>query len=111
MDWYRLLPKYWTQNYPTSDAWDKELNEALDRYSIRNANGYTAMVGPFEVWIANYPYASGSLYSFKESYKFLPKVATRIRLMKAVDLARESSEAEFLNDVARIKVRGGGQMV
>jgi hypothetical protein len=30
IDWYRLLPSYWIQNYPTSKEWDTALNKLIE---------------------------------------------------------------------------------
>lgn len=87
MDWYRLLPRYWMQNEPTDYEWDEALNKALDLHVVEVLSKYEVQIGPFKVWIENWPYAYGSrrlAHGF--GIKSLPKVATRKRLKKAVKL-------------------------
>lgn len=78
-DWYRLLPYYWLQNYPTDWKWDKILNELLDEHGVKGLDIYTAKVGHLIVWVSNYPHAYGSLYS-PNKVNILPSVKTRKRL-------------------------------
>lgn len=80
MDFYRLLPRFWAQNRPTSLAWDEALNRALD-LGISCLGSHTANIGPFEVWVANYPYSFG--YDTHNSLNELPTVRTRLRLRRA----------------------------
>lgn len=89
IDWYRLLPPYWVQVHPTSKAWDKVLNELLDRGPITEIGDHTAKVGGAVVWVANWPYGFGNPYG-KEAVG-LPKVATRKRLRAAIANALLSS--------------------
>lgn len=82
MDFYRLLPIYWTQNTKTSDVWDKHLNHLLDTVGVTSVGYFTCKIGDVEVWIENWPYAYGSLYGGGSG---LPKVKTRKRLREAVE--------------------------
>lgn len=47
------------KNY--SAAWDKELWDLLVNGQIKFVGQYAALIGEHEVWIANYPYASGCI--------------------------------------------------
>lgn len=82
MDWYRLLPGFWAQNRKTSLSWDKALNRALD-LGVTNVGAHEAQVGPFTVWVSNYPYGFG--YNREDPLELLPSVKTRIRLAKACE--------------------------
>lgn len=90
MDLYRLLPQFWSQNCETCHMWDTVLNELLDKHEPVNVDQYTVKVGTYPVWVANYPYGYGNLYSHKYPHlKGLPKVKTRIRLKKILEAQRE----------------------
>lgn len=82
MDFYRLLPKYRLQNHPTSKAWDRILNDLLDKHEviISRDSRFTVTLGGVQVWVGNYPYAYGGPYE----HEVLPKVATRMRLQECV---------------------------
>ena len=82
MDFYRFLPRFWFQNKPTFRPWDYALNKALDKQGITEVGAHTCRVGPFEVWISNYPYAFG--YNRNDALEQLPLCRTRIRLRKAI---------------------------
>jgi hypothetical protein len=79
-DYHRLLPPYWLQNYPTNWEWDAILNNAMDTGKIRVLSPWTADVGGFEVWVANWPYSFGKMDGWKGDNYGLPSVATRKRL-------------------------------
>jgi hypothetical protein len=85
MDWQRLIPEFWIQVRETDLDWDRVLNEALDAGKITNITRQTVMVNGFPVWIESWPFGYGSLYG--QSCSFLPKVATRKRLRKAILMA------------------------
>lgn len=57
-----LMPDYWLQNHTYSKAWDRKLNELLDKYDFTNIGSYTAMLGDTAIWISNHPYASFTPY-------------------------------------------------
>ena len=81
-DWWRLLPRYWGQNYPTCREWDAVLNGLLDAFDPAPGM-HTANLGGIEVWTQNWPYAYGSQYSPLKS-ELLPMVRTRKRLRLAL---------------------------
>ncbi len=86
MDWYRLLPQFWIQNNPTSLMWDAALNDLLDKHEpILDARGFVCQIGPAIVWIENWPYAYGRLYS--PDMRMLPRVSTRFRLRREIETA------------------------
>jgi len=45
IDWHRLLPIYWLQNYPTSKKWDTVLNILMDTQPLVVVDEYTVMFG------------------------------------------------------------------
>lgn len=81
-DWGRLNPRFWLQNYPTSDEWDMILNDLLDKHPVVRDGDYAVKVGPITVWTSNYPYSYGK--PWEPSVDVLPRAATRIRLKKAI---------------------------
>lgn len=86
--------KFWTEEpiksnmdlYETDLRYDEILNAALDKHGVtlRN-NSETIYVGEgMEIWVANYPYAYGYLFSPK-LVKTLPTLKTRKRIKKMVE--------------------------
>ena len=84
MDWYRFLPRYWSQNKPTCRQWDAILNKALDEFGVTDVDRHHCRVGPLQVWIANWPYSYGTAYGADCPYTGLPTVATRKRLRREI---------------------------
>lgn len=82
VDWLRLLPRYWFQNNRTDRVWDAALDKAIDAFGVKKVDSHTCMVGPFEVWIANWPYAYGNQYGVND---YLPMAKTRRKLRRAVE--------------------------
>ena len=82
MDWHRLRPRYWAQNYSTDPHWDRVLNGLMDRYPVEKVEQHTCQIGGATVWIGNFPYAYGHLYA-PATLLVLPTVATRLRLRRA----------------------------
>ena len=95
IDWYRLLPRFWYQLYPTNRSWDAALTTALNIFGVENPDTHTCRVGPFEVWIANYPYAYGKNYN--TSSDDLPMARTRRRLRRMVE---EKQNSKYYDDIA-----------
>lgn len=105
IDWLRLFPLYWFQNYPTCEKWDLVLNEALDVFEplpIGNS-GLTTEVGPFTVWTGNWPYAYGGNYAYGGSHSsrrisnILPKVSTRRRLRRMIREREERIQRNLIH--------------
>ena len=88
MDWRRLWPRYWLQNYVTSLAWDRQLNDLLDKHQpVLDFTGYVCTLGEIDVWVSNWPYAYGSRWLGivgDHPTKALPTVKTRLRLREAI---------------------------
>lgn len=82
IDLLRLLPSFWTQTRKTSSAWDRVLRRALDE-GVAHVSAHEVTVGPFTVWVSNYPYAFG--YNRADPLEQLPSVWTRIRLRRAIE--------------------------
>lgn len=92
VDWLRFLPQYWFQNNRTDRVWDAALNKAIDAFGVKKVDSYTCMVGPFEVWISNWPYAYGNQYGVND---LLPMAKTRRKLRNAI--AQMPDRAERLH--------------
>jgi hypothetical protein len=59
-----IRPEYWLQNDALSVDWDQELNWLLDHgYHFVQERPCVALLGPYEVWTQNHPYAS---FTFKD---------------------------------------------
>ena len=92
-DCYRFLPMYWCQARNTDWAWDQILNELLDSNPTFSLFGYTLIINNTPVWVENYPYSYGYIYT-ADWYNFnngIPSVATRKRLRKIVKKLRFNS--------------------
>ena len=74
-DWWRVLttPSCWLRVGEYDEAWDREVNDALQRYSFERAplipnspwSGYVSplsnwevKLGPLVLWACNHPFAS-----------------------------------------------------
>lgn len=103
IDWLRLFPIYWFQNYPTCEKWDSILNGALDSFEPRpiGNTGLTTEVGPFTVWTGNWPYAYGGNYggnpSARSASNILPKVNTRRRLRRMIREREERIQRDIIH--------------
>lgn len=82
IDVLRLLPRFWIQTRPTFIPWDRALNAALDKFGVTAAGAHEATVGPFTVWISNYPYAFG--YNRNDGIEQIPTCWTRMKLRRAI---------------------------
>lgn len=56
-------PFYWAMNSPYSKEVDEIINELLDEYEFTEIEKYKAKLGKIEIWIANHPYGSMTLYN------------------------------------------------
>lgn len=55
-------PAYWFQIGPYSDDWDKVLSQLLKTETFSGFGSHTVWLGPYELWVANHPYASMHIY-------------------------------------------------
>lgn len=102
IDWRRLIPSYIYQSYPTNWEWDEALNALMDKYPIQMESEYRAIFGKTEVWIANYPYAFGSLYGPNKTY--LPSVKTRMRLRNLIQKQKKDAvESQYREALEKAK--------
>jgi hypothetical protein len=107
-DWWRLAPSFWIQNHRTDPAWDAALNRALDLFGVGDVGSHRVTVGPFKVWIANYPYAYGSLDTVRDGG--LPRADTRRRLRRMIAGRRELARLHQLSTAIRNhSLRGDAQ--
>lgn len=108
-DWYRLLPKFWMQNEPTDRLWDAILNKALDEFGYNRRSDCTGTVGPFTVWVSNYPYSTGWAYEGIGPRKALPMCRTRIRLRRLHDGLSPDPVAEAGQALSTALARARGE--
>jgi hypothetical protein len=93
MDWGRLIPGYWVQNYPTDLEWDKALNTLMDEAKeVHLKSSYRTEIDGVVIWTHNYPYAYGHCYG--RFVTGLPKVKTRKRLRQFIFEARSKAILE-----------------
>ena len=105
IDWQRLIPSYWMQNYPTSWEWDALLNALLDEQHQITFGSLTVTIGGAEVWAGNYPYAYGHPYA--PEIHSLPSVATRKRLRRAIEAARLDKIRAITKDrIPDVQIKG-----
>lgn len=73
--------------------WDKKLNQILDEFNIVEFNEYIVSLkhkrNIYDVWIANYPYDSFTLYSkngftIDNKLRFRPSIKTQFRFYNLV---------------------------
>jgi hypothetical protein len=93
LDLWRLVPGYQIQCYPTSLAWDAELNRCLDAGPLIFEDDKRAMIGGKRIWIADWPYAYGAHVQPIKEHLRLPTVKTRRRLRREVARARAFLDA------------------
>jgi hypothetical protein len=53
-----MHPRFWVMLESYNEAYDRDLNNALDKYDFKAIDKYTADLGGVEIWIGNYPYSS-----------------------------------------------------
>lgn len=96
-----LKPKLTGSNdqRPYDECWDIALNAAMDNFSIEPSE-HTAKIGPFRVWIANYPYAYGRRSQPGHPESGLPSLQTRARLYQMV---RDAACAGYMDEVEGYK--------
>lgn len=105
-DWWRLLPIYWSQNYPTDRVWDAILCQAIDLFGVTVEDQFTCKVGPFTVWIENWPYAYG--YSWRlQGSRVLPMVRTRRKLRALTPVAPREVWNRAAEAAARATLEAG----
>ena len=61
-----FYPIFWGMNDPYDAYWDKQFNQTLDEYHFTEIGDYTAKLGPYEIWISNYPYSCYGIYTFDQ---------------------------------------------
>ena len=100
MEWRRLLPKYWVQLEKTDWAWDKKLNELLDSNPTITLGYLTVFLNNAEIWVGNYPYSYGQLYTPARGSKAtgVPSIKTRNRIKDIVDRLEEKERIRLLNE-------------
>jgi hypothetical protein len=97
-EWLTVLfsPSYWMVNNTYSEAWDKKLNELLDKYEFEDTDSYTTTLGGVELWIANHPFSSFHPYG-KHRLDVRPKRTTLIRAWKKFEAHQINFMEEKIN--------------
>lgn len=100
IDWQRLIPGYWLQNLPTSTEWDAILNDLMNTFPEPTSVGlHTVDFNKVTVWVRNYPYAYGYIYSSPIGrIEVLPRVATRKRLKAYLGNIQYTQLRKLFND-------------
>lgn len=102
IDWRRFIPGYIYQSYPTNWEWDEILNALMDKCPMQMESAYRVSFGKTEVWIANYPYAFGSLHGTNKTY--LPSVKTRMRLHQLIQKQKkDAAESQYREALEQAK--------
>lgn len=111
-EWYTLLvaikPTTWSRNQKTNWEWDAELWQLLLDGQIKFVGTHTAHIGDHIVWIENYPYASGSKYSYKDAImrknfcsrataQFLQHELKTARMLTALKYTPEEQQKYFFD--------------
>lgn len=89
IDFFRYLfrPSYWLSQYPVCKVWDEKLNYMMDNgFDVKRVDGYTVIIGDYEIWVTNFPFAYGKDWTVRGD--FLPKRRTRERLAKYIQTQR-----------------------
>ncbi len=80
----RLFKFTWLSQESPDESWDELLNLLIDKATVTKVDYYTITFDDtFTVWIRNHPFASGSLYTYKNSIldnRLHCSKATKIRL-------------------------------
>lgn len=87
---------------PYDECWDIALNAALDNFPIK-AGKHTAKIGPFEVWVCNYPYAYGNRCQTGYPESGLPSLKTRARLYRMI---KDASCSSYIDELEYYKNNG-----
>lgn len=86
-------PRYWVMNDSYDKHLDRVLNTLMDRHPVIVEDRFYARFGKVRVWIANYPYASGTIggrYSTKRASRLT--IERLNNLVKAKQLELQTRE-------------------
>jgi hypothetical protein len=65
----------------SDEYWDRELNQLLDDYKLKDIDTHTAVLNGVQVWIANYPYDYGtSGFSGRPSRRTIYRLRKRVKI-------------------------------
>lgn len=87
-------PRWWVMNNIYNEKWDRELNNLLDNYKLKDIDKYTAVLNGIEIWISNYPYAYGTVHT--NGHYGRPSRSTIYRLRQRVKV--DSMTVEEIRD-------------
>ena len=91
----------WLRSSRSDSAWDKILWDMLIAGKIQCVGEFTADIGGYEVWIRNYPYASGRLYNRGGPAGPLCKRSTALFLNSQLPAGRILTGIRFTADQQR----------
>ena len=96
-------PHYWLMNNSYNKEWDEKLNQLMDKYPIEfgpvnslDGEIHTITLGGNLIWIANYPYAYASPYSYTRSIDDVRP--SRLTIQRLHNLVK-STNVPLKNDV------------
>ncbi len=63
MDFFKFMfsPSFWIRNYSTNKILDESLSRGIDESGVHIIDRHYCKIGETVVWIANYPYAYGTV--------------------------------------------------
>jgi len=93
--YFVVNPRWWVMNDYYNEIWDRELNNLLDNYKLKDIDKYTATLNGVEIWIGNYPYAYATVYTNGHVYG-RPSRSTIYRLRQRVKV--DSMTVEEVRD-------------
>ncbi len=93
--YFVVNPRWWVMNDYYNEIWDRELNNLLDNYKLKDIDKYTATLNGVEIWIGNYPYAYATVYTNGHVYG-RPSRLTIYRLRQRVKV--DSMTVEEIRD-------------
>lgn len=74
-----FTPDCWIRNEATDKKVDKLINKLLNEHEIEYNGSCVGSIAGIKIWLANYPYAFGSLYDYEKIYG-LPSRKTCFKL-------------------------------
>lgn len=95
-----IRPNAWSMNMPLNWDWDEYVNTMLDLGVVTDDDGYTAQCGHTRIWVSNWPYAYGYLYTV-DTGRDLPQVRTTYRTARR--LRAELKEREKGSETQRLR--------
>lgn len=111
MDWSRfkyqlraILPIYWHRQGEFDEEWDNELWNLIKDNQIHFVGNYVAHIGKYQVWISNYPYASGDRRMYdvngstcsRATAIYLNQQLKSVKLIQRLKFTKEEQDLYFV---------------